>query len=83
MISRLKCVMLMSVVPFLLANQGGCLHQKTPKVAKHDENANLACRIIGPLALHDLTDEEVDHLTEMTQDIIADQKVYFVRRCKS
>lgn len=72
---RTKCVMLLLAAPFLLAGQ--CQHTKEQNKA----DPVLTCRVIGPLALHDLTDEEVDHLREKTQDIIADQKVYWVRRC--
>lgn len=75
MTSKLRFVLLLSAAPFLLGVQ--CQHTKEQNKA----DPVLTCRVIGPLALHDLTDEEVDHLLEKTQDIIADQKVYWTRRC--
>jgi len=41
----------------------------------------LTCKIIGPLAKHNLTDEEVTGLRQNTQERIVEQKVYYRERC--
>lgn len=77
-ISGTSCGIILMLVSMTFSLEGCGPPENKPNLQTKNE---LTCKIIGPLALHDLLPEEVVNLRRITKEIIAGQKLYYVDRC--